>query len=200
MEQPGVGLPAEMEPSGLWPPSGMASSGRELLGWSCGGRRFGGWGRHTGDFGDGAFWDGALGEGVFVDLPAEDEPARIRSSNSSPACVRGAISCSMVALARLPPTWPLTTIVRPSMMMAPRSVICPKTGRTRRRCRPRRQAPPSDLPPTHQRRSLAWLHRVRGPVEGLRPCWSHWEASHGGSTFHTPHAHESWQGWGARCW
>jgi hypothetical protein len=79
---------------------------------------------------DGIFGDGTLGEEVFMDLPAEDEPARIRSSNSSPACVRGAIFCSMVALIRLSPTRPLTTIVRPSMMMEPRSAIYPKTGRT----------------------------------------------------------------------
>ena len=80
-------------------------------------------------FGDGVARERVVGEGAFGDGPAEDA-AIIRSSSSSPACVRGAISRSTVALARLPSTWPLTTIVRPSMMMEPRSVMCAKTGRT----------------------------------------------------------------------
>ena len=55
--------------------------------------------------------EGSRRGGAFGDGPAEDGPAIIRSSSSSPACVRGAISRSTVALARLPSTWPLTTIV-----------------------------------------------------------------------------------------
>jgi hypothetical protein len=65
----------------------------------------------TGVFRDGVFWDGVVGEEAFVGRPALDEPARIRSSSSSPVCVRGAITCSTAALARLSPTWPLTTSV-----------------------------------------------------------------------------------------
>src|SRR5688572_7404757 len=73
---------------------------------------------------------GNFGGGVLCCGLDEDGPDRIRSSNSRPACISGAISRSTLALARAPSTLPLTTIVWPSIIMELCSVMCPKTERT----------------------------------------------------------------------
>lgn len=94
-------------------------------------------------------------------------------------------------------TRPLSTIERPSMMIEPRSVICPNTGSIAGICSAqaaglRLESTVKTGRPGGQLSS----RRAVGPGAGWRLCRTQWGVSRGGSACPARNAHEMWLGSG----